>query len=104
MGWHQIWCIVAIIIILCNLLQVGAAPLQLATGDLFHSHFNKDISDLLDSLKTGETTQIRRHFLYNMCSEKFVRIKKKGRTGINAKGKISAKHMDFSKYYFIYFD
>lgn len=44
-------------------------------------------------------THIRKHFLYNLCSERIVKVFEKGRKGINARGKINGKHLEFSKYF-----
>lgn len=77
--------------------HIGGNPLQNADTDLFEYLFNKDVSDNLENTKPGETTQIRKHFLYNMCSEKLVKIFRKGRRGINARGKSNSKNTDFSK-------
>lgn len=75
-------------------------PLQDAQADLYSLFFNKNIRDNFESAKTGETTQIRKHFLYNMCSERFVKMIRKGRKGISAKGKGNSKNMDFLKLIF----
>ena len=62
--------------------------------DLFDHFFNPKVSDTVE--ETG--TQIRRHLLYNLCSDKIVKIIRKGRKGINARGKKRGKNMDLSKY------
>ena len=72
-------------------------PLKDVQADLYKLFFNNNISENFET--PGETTQIRKHFLYNMCSEKFVKVFRKGRRGIHAKGKNNSKNMDFSKYF-----
>lgn len=73
----------------------GVNPLQDAKlEELFERLFGKDNS----VEETG--THIRKHFLYNLCSERIVKVFQKGRKGINARGKINGKHLEFSKYYY----
>ena len=96
----EIWCVASCLTLQFLCFQVdGAAlrgnPLKDVQADLYKLFFNQHISDNLQS--SGETTQIRKHFLYNMCSERFVKVFRKGRKGIHAKGKNKSKNMDFSK-------
>lgn len=69
-------------------------PFKDATADLFVLFFNNNISAAVE--ETG--THIRRHLLYNLCSERIVKIIRKGRRGINARGKRKGRNMDLSKY------
>lgn len=71
-------------------------PLQNATVDLFDLFFNQNVSHTVE--ETG--THIRKHLLYNLCSEKIVKIIRNGRKGINARGKIKGKNMNLSKLIF----
>ncbi|XP_060602337.1 fibroblast growth factor 18-like isoform X2 [Ruditapes philippinarum] len=70
-------------------------PLKDAKVDFFE-HFFMNVSDGIE--ETG--TQIRKHLLYNLCSERLVKIIRKSRKGINARGKRKGKNMKFSRLIF----
>lgn len=62
-------------------------------------------SGIINKLKTGETntdlpetgsTQVRKHLLFNHCSDRFVKVVRRGRKGVNARGKYKPE-MKFSK-------
>lgn len=84
------------------LFQVSGAslrvhPLHGVKVDLFKHFFNTNNT----VEETG--TQIRHHILRNLCSDRIVKIIRKGRKGVNARGKRKGKNMDLSKYSYILF-
>ncbi|XP_045189297.2 fibroblast growth factor 18-like isoform X2 [Mercenaria mercenaria] len=76
--------------------SLGVNPLKDVKVNLFDQFFNQNVGETIE----GTGTHFRKHLLYNLCSERIVKIVKKGRKGINARGKWKGKNMDFSKLIF----
>lgn len=73
--------------------SLGVIPMKDAKID-----FGTFFSNTTTVEETG--TNIRKHLLYNLCSDRVVKIFRRGRKGINARGKVDGKNMEFSKLIF----
>lgn len=105
-------------LLLIVLVEVGSVAMQVngASFGANHHHPFQNVSENLweDIIKNRRvnsqtadknntalfTTLIRKHYLHNMCSDLLVKVKGKGRKGINAKGKMNGTNLELSKLVF----